>query len=125
MAPYNRIYVACDKGVSLYDWKTHTLKEISGKDIRDQVGRQAAVASAPVVLIIVSDSEAMGNITGQRARDWAHIASGAMTQNIYLAAASMNIGTRYILSMNTDILRKELQLKAGDILLNIMPLGKY
>lgn len=125
MAPYNKIYVACDKGISLYDWKTHSLKAISKKNIRSQSGTQSGVASAPVILIITSDSEAMGNITGERARDWAYIASGAMTQNIYLAAASMNIGTRYILSMNTDVLRKELQLKTDDILLNIMPLGKY
>lgn len=124
MAPYNKIYVLTDKGVSLYDWKTQTLKEISKKDIRSVAGKQPAVASAPVILVIVSDSKAMGDISGQRARDWAHIASGAITQNIYLAAASMDIGTRYIVSLNEDVLRKELQLEENDLPVNLMPLGK-
>lgn len=31
MAPYNKIYIADDKRVSLYDWQTHSLKEISTK----------------------------------------------------------------------------------------------
>ncbi|MDL2284335.1 SagB/ThcOx family dehydrogenase [Oxalobacter sp. OttesenSCG-928-P03] len=124
MAPYNKIYVACDKGVSLYDWKTHSLKSVSTKNIKGMVGKQAAVASAPVILIIVSDSKAMGNVTGERAKTWADIASGAMSQNIYLAAASMDIGTRYIVSMNTDVISKELQLNANDMPINIMPLGK-
>ncbi|NLC23855.1 MAG: SagB/ThcOx family dehydrogenase [Oxalobacter sp.] len=124
MTPYNKIYVICDKGVSLYDWKTHSLKEISKKNIKSMVGKQPAVASAPVILVIVSDSEAMGNVTGERARDWAHIASGAITQNIYLAAASMDIGTRYIVSMNNDAIRKELKLNENDMPINIMPLGK-
>lgn len=88
------------------------------------IGKQAAVASVPVILIIVSDSQAMGNTSHERARDWANIASGAMSQNIYLAAASMDIGTRYIVSMNIDAIRKELQLKANDMPINIMPLGK-
>lgn len=124
MAPYNKIYVACDKGVSLYDWKTNSLKEISGKNIKGIIGKQPAVGSAPLVLIIVSDSEAMGNINQEQARNWANVASGAMTQNIYLAATGMNIGTRYIASMNSDVIHKELKLKAGDIPINLMPLGK-
>ncbi len=124
MAPYDRIYVACEKGVSLYDWKTHSLKEISKKDIRGMVGKQAAVASVPVILIMVSDGEAMGKVDTERARDWAHVASGAISQNIYLAAASMDIGTRYIVSINSDVIRKELMLKENDMPLNIMPLGK-
>lgn len=123
-APYNKIYVASDKGVSLYDWKTHALKEISTKNIKSTVAKQPAVGSAPVILIIVSDDKAMGNVTGQRARDWAHIASGAMSQNIYLAAASMNIGTRYIVNMNNDVISKELKLHENDIPINLMPLGK-
>jgi len=124
MTPYNKIYVVCDKGISLYDWKIHSLKEISKENIKSMTGKQPAVASAPVILVIVSDSKAMGNITGERARNWAHIASGAISQNIYLAAASMNIGTRYIVSINEDVLRKALKLDENDILVNVMPLGK-
>jgi nitroreductase len=125
MEPYGRIYVACDKGVSLYDWKTHSLKEISKKNIKGMVGLQSGVAAAPLVLIFVADGDAMGNVTGERAKAWGYIASGAITQNIYLAAASMNIGARYIISMNTDAIRNELKLKANDTPLNIMPVGKY
>lgn len=124
MAPYNKIYIVSDKGISLYDWQNHALKPISEKDIRSMIGKQAGVATAPVILVITSDSKAIGNITGSRARDWAHIASGAMAQNLYLAAASLNIGARYIVSMNEDIIRKELKLDKDDLPINIMPLGK-
>ena len=124
MAPYNKIHIVSDKGVFLYDWQNHALKTISVKNIKSKIGKQAGVATAPVILVITSDSKAMGNIAGNRARDWAHIASGAIAQNLYLAAASLNIGVRYIVSMNEDVIRQELKLDKDDILINIMPLGK-
>ena len=122
--PYNKIYVACEKGVSLYDWKTHSLKKISSKDIRTLIATQAGAGKAPVIAIIVSDGEALDNVAKERARDWAYIASGAITQNMYLAAASMDIGTRYIVNMHVDVLRKELKLNPSDLPLCLMPLGK-
>ena len=122
--PYNKIYIACQKGVSLYDWKTHSLKKISSNDIRGNIATQAGAGTAPVIAIIVSDCEALANVAKERARDWAYIASGAITQNMYLAAASMDIGTRYIVNMREDTLRKELQLNQSDLLLCLMPLGK-
>ena len=124
MEPYNKIYLACHKGVLLYDWKTHSLKKISSKDIRGLIATQAGVGAAPVIAIIVSDGEALANVAKERARDWAYIASGAITQNMYLAAASMDIGTRYIVNMHDDVIRKELQLKQSDLPLCLMPLGK-
>lgn len=124
MAPYNKIYIVSDKGVSLYDWQNHALKPVSAKNIKNRIGKQAGVAAAPVILVITSDSKAMGNITGSRARDWAHIASGAIAQNLYLTAASLDIGARYIVSMNEDVIRQELKLGKNDIPVNIMPLGK-
>jgi nitroreductase len=124
MSPYNKIYIASEKGVFLYDWKNHSLKQISSKDIRGTVARQPAVGKAPMIAIIVSDGQALTGIAPEFARDWAYIASGAMTQNMYLAAASMDIGTRYIVQMNTDVIRKELQMGPSDLPLCIMPFGK-
>jgi nitroreductase len=55
----------------------------------------------------------------------AYIASGAMTQNAYLAAAALGIGGRYMLTMNTDAVKRALKLGDTDSPLCIMPLGKY
>jgi nitroreductase len=54
----------------------------------------------------------------------AYIASGAMTQNVYLAADALGISGRYIISMKADSLKQALKLKDSDSPLCIMPLGK-
>jgi len=124
-APYVRVYVADADGVSLYDWKTHALKAISNEDIRHLVGRQNVVKNAPTVLILVADKRMLsraGDEHGQMA--WAYLASGAMTQNVYLAAASMNVGARFVITMDTNAVTEKLGLSKEDVPLNLMLLGK-
>jgi nitroreductase len=124
MAPYNDIYIAIDLGVLRYNWKTHAVEQVSSKDIRGSIALQPDVQKAPVVLIWIANGEALSSLDSVQANNFAYIASGAMTQNVYLAAASMGIGARYIVSMKQDVIRKELGLGEKDIPLNIMPLGK-
>lgn len=123
--PYDRIYVADADGVSLYNWKTHSLKTVSNEDVRHLVGRQDVVKAAPTVLILVGDKGMMSRAgTEQGKMAWAYLASGAMTQNIYLAAASMNLGARFVISMNVDAIREKLRLSKDEVPLNLMLLGK-
>ncbi|MDR1310821.1 MAG: SagB/ThcOx family dehydrogenase [Burkholderiaceae bacterium] len=124
MAPYNDIYIAIDLGVLRYNWKTHAVEQVSNKDIRGSIALQPGVQKAPVILIWIANGEALSSLDSTQANNFAYIASGAMTQNVYLAAASMGIGARYIVSIKQDVIRKELGLGEKDIPLNIMPLGK-
>ncbi|MDR1397794.1 MAG: nitroreductase family protein [Desulfarculales bacterium] len=123
--PYCRIYVAGSKGVSLYDWRDHSLRTVSGDDIRARVGAQGFVRNAPIILIIVSDSEILAQFKNDAyIKELAHVLTGAMTQDIYLAAANYGIGARYIHSMNHDEIIEALTLPPGDAPICLMMLGK-
>lgn len=123
--PYCRIYVADDQGVFLYNWKEHSLQAISRNNIKSKIGAQGFVKMAPCILIIVSDTEALAYFKDDKtAWEFAQVLTGAMTQNIYLAAANYNIGARYIHSMRIDEIKAALRLPAGDEPICLMMLGK-
>ncbi len=115
-APYNSIYVLNDSGVYRYHWKLNRLVEIGKKNVKNQVGWQRIVEMAPVVLVFVAD--------GDVKREYADIATGAMTQNVYLAAASMGLEGRFVISLKENALRQALQLEEKAIPLNLMLIGK-
>ena len=125
MEPYARIYVAKADGVFLSDWRTHALKEISKEDVRGRIGRADFVAKAPSVLIFVSDEAALSKEykDDDRVEEFAAVAVGAMTQNVYLASESQGVGARYVYSANRDDIEKILNLPDDDEILCIMPLG--
>jgi nitroreductase len=122
--PYCKVYVASDEGTFLYDWKEHSLKEISKDNIKNTIGNQAFVAKASYVLVFVTDGKALGGLNNARAAEWGYTAIGAMTQNVYLAADSLNIGVRYMVSLSADVARASLKLEESDIPVCIMPIGK-
>lgn len=114
--PYNKIYVLDDSGVYQYDWKQNRLAEISGNNIKTAVSRQSIAGQSAVILVFVSDNNVK--------KEHAYTATGAMTQNIYLAAESMGIEGRFVMSMNEDILRQKLKLTPDEFPLNMMLIGK-
>jgi len=122
--PYAKIYVLGARGSFLYNWKNHTLDTVGRDDLRGAVGRQSFVSRAAYVLVIASDGRALAAFNSPRAGEWGAVLAGAMSQNIYLAAGAMNIGTRYMASMNEDAVRSGLKLAAGDTPICLMPLGK-
>lgn len=115
-APYNTIYVLDNSGVFKYNWKDNRLIEISKQDVREKAGPQPIVGLSPVVLVFVADSGTKPDV--------AYIASGAMTQNIYLAAESLAIEGRYVISIDEAQLRQALKLKPDEKPLNLMLIGK-
>lgn len=115
-APYNTIYVLMDTGVYRYDWQKNLLEEISRQDIRSEAGPQRIVGESSVVLVFVGQ--------GGTKKAYADIAAGAMTQNIYLAAASLGIEGRFVITMNENVLRQELKLETEAYPVNLMLLGK-
>jgi nitroreductase len=126
LPPYCRIYVADSAGVSLYDWKNHQLQSISAQNLKSRLGAQNFVKNAPVILIIVSNhKELIAAFKEEKlAAEFAHALTGAMTQDIYLASAAMNIGARYIHSMQVGEIKAALQLPEGDEPICLMMLGK-
>jgi nitroreductase len=126
MPPYVKIYAVMSDGAFIYDWKAHLLSEVTDKNVLGEITEDDFVKEASCVLIFVSDTGDLGNMSSLNAGNTlAYIASGAMTQNAYLAAAALGIGGRYMLTMNTDAVKRALKLGNTDSPLCIMPLGKY
>ncbi|MDR1579052.1 MAG: nitroreductase family protein [Synergistaceae bacterium] len=124
--PYVRIYAVTPDGAFIYDWKAHSLSEVTNKNVLGEITEDDFVKEAPCVLVFVSDTGDLGNMSSLNAGNaLAYVASGAMTQNAYLAADALGIGGRYMLTMNTDAVKRALKLSNTDSPLCIMPLGKY
>ena len=121
--PYCRVYAAGEQGVFLYDWKDNVLKEIGKGDVRSELGNQGFIANAPYILIFVADGKALEAFDA-RGPEFAQVAVGAMTQNVHLAAEALNIGVRYLASLNADAVRRHLKLTDADTTICIMPVGK-
>ncbi|MDR2779813.1 MAG: nitroreductase family protein [Synergistaceae bacterium] len=123
--PYVKIYAVTPDGAFLYDWKEHSLSEVTGENVLSEITGDGFAQKAPCVLVFVSDTGDLGNMSSFNAGDTlAYIASGAMTQNVYLAADALGISGRYMISMKTDGVRQALKLQSGDNPLCVMPLGK-
>lgn len=74
-------------------------------------------SDASVVLVIVWNQTRMSN------QYFASAEAGCLVQNVYLAAASLNLGTCCVGSINSEGLRNDLQLSNELIPLLVMPLG--
>ncbi|MDR1395567.1 MAG: nitroreductase family protein [Deltaproteobacteria bacterium] len=123
--PYCRIYVASAQGVWIYDWKTHSLKDVSPDNIKNRLGSQAFVRRASHILIFVNEPSILKSFNDpETEKEFAHVLAGAMTQNIYLAAASLKLGARYIHEMERDNIRADLKLAADEYPICLMLLGK-
>ncbi|MDR1508180.1 MAG: nitroreductase family protein [Synergistaceae bacterium] len=125
LPPYVNVYAARRDGVFLYDWGANTLREITKKDIRPDMGLQSFVAGVPCSLIFVADGEALAEFSDEILRtQFADVAAGAMTQNAYLACAAMGLGARYIHSIKENEIRSALGLPDEDRVICIFMLGK-
>jgi hypothetical protein len=125
LPPYVAIYAVKSDGVFLYEPREHVLREISNKNVLASITGDGFVMDSSVVLIFVSDPSELGNMSSlNEGNAIAYAASGAMSQNAYLAADSLGISARYMASMKADAVRSELKLKEEQTPLCIMPFGK-
>ncbi len=115
-APYNTIYVLNNNGIYKYNWKQHTLTEVAKKNIKNEISPQSIVGQSPIVLVFVSKTNLK--------KEYAYTTTGAMTQNIYLAAESMGIECRFAITMKENTVHDALKLKANEYPLNLMLIGK-
>jgi len=87
------VYVALPTGAYLYDAAAHELRLVAAADLRRVTGYQDFVDEAPLDLVYVADQARMGMVpVGQRSA-YAHVAAGAISQNVYLFCASSGLAT--------------------------------
>ena len=87
------VFVAMPTGAYLYDATAHELRLVAAADLRRVTGYQDFVDEAPLDLVYVADHARMGMVpVGQRSA-YAHVAAGAISQNVYLFCASSGLAT--------------------------------
>lgn len=87
------IYVALPSGAYLYDASSHSLELVAGSDLRRVTGYQDFVDDAPLDLVFVADYGRMPMVPADRRECYASVAAGAISQNVYLFAASSGLAT--------------------------------
>lgn len=108
------LYVFLEKGIYLYKAEEHILELIKKGDFRQHAGLQDFVASAPLNFVYVSNLAKAGvetpeGITAESLIP-SHANSGFMAQNVYLTAASKNLGCVIRAWVDADELHKVLNL---------------
>lgn len=87
------VYVALPSGAYLYDAGENALQLVAGSDIRRVTGYQDFVDEAPLDLVYVADHGRMTLIPVASRESFASVAAGAITENVYLFAASSGLAT--------------------------------
>ena len=87
------IYVALPSGAYLYDAHENALQLVAGNDLRRVTGYQDFVDEAPLDLVFVADYSRMAMVPVDRRESYASVAVGAISQNLYLFAASQGLAT--------------------------------
>lgn len=100
-----KVYIALHNGLFLYDEKNHQMVRVLSQDIRENIGTQKMMRSAPVGLIYVSDFSKMKTfLFKDDIRKWFTSTAdvGFISQNVYLYCAAANMSTALLSLVNRD-----------------------
>lgn len=87
------VYVALPSGAYLYDAAANLLQLIVSSDLRSVTGYQDFVDEAPLDLVFVADYSRTKLVPVVMRESYAAAAAGAISQNVYLFAASNGLAT--------------------------------
>jgi nitroreductase len=87
------LYAALPEGAYRYDAAAHALHLAAAADIRRVTGYQDFVDEAPLDLVYVADHRRMALVPVAQRESFASAAAGAISQNVYLFAASNGLAT--------------------------------
>ncbi len=128
------IYVACGNvtglsdGVYHYLPESHALEKVVQRDVRQDLYRSAlhqpSVRNAAAVIIIAADYNRTTQKYGERGIRYAHLEAGHASENIYLQAYTMGIGTVAIGAFDDSSIQSVLGLPQNQTPLYLMPVGK-
>ncbi len=109
-----RVYTLLEKGVFLYNEAAHELVQIIPDDIREHVGTQKMMKSAPLGLVYVADLSRMNSpfLKSDEAKKFsAWVDTGFVSENVYLYCASANMATAVLSLVKRDNLEQLMQLQ--------------
>jgi nitroreductase len=87
------VYVALPSGAYFYDAAANLLRLVASSDLRSITGYQDFVDEAPLDLIFVAEYSRMRLVPVSQRESYASAAAGAISQNVYLFAASSGLST--------------------------------
>lgn len=87
------VYAALPQGAYRYEPGAHRLTLAAGADIRRVTGYQDFVDEAPLDLVFVADHARMALVPVSQREAFAHVAVGAVAQNVYLYCAAAGLAT--------------------------------
>ena len=118
------IYALFPTGAYIYDPAAHALNPVAKGDFRNAAANgQDFAATAPVVLLLVSDLTKFTAQPNEGTKLTGALDVGIVSQNISLACVSLGLGTVPRGTMNQPELRKALQLKETQYLGLNHPVG--
>jgi SagB-type dehydrogenase family enzyme len=116
-----------DSGLYRYEPESHVLQKTKEGDYRDELSQaalnQEAIRDAPAIIIITGIYERTTGKYGGRGRQYVHMEVGSVSQNIYLQAVSLNLGTVFIGAFYDGEVQKVLGLGENEVPFSIMPVG--
>ncbi len=122
-----RVYIALSNGVFIYDENNHRLIRILSKDIREHIGTQKMMRSAPVGLIYVSDYSRLKTFQFRNDNSkWftSTTDTGFISQNVYLYCAAANLSTVVLGLVNRKKLHKIIGLNENEKVVYTQVVGK-
>ena len=117
------IYVALASGLYLYDAKANLLNPILAQDIRGATGRQDYVKSAAVNLVYVADFSKMGKASDEDKILLSAVATGLISENVYLYCAAEGLGTVVRANMDKPALASLMKLRPDQKILLSQSIG--
>jgi SagB-type dehydrogenase family enzyme len=115
-------------GVYKYKPKGHALANVINGDKRAELSAaalgQSCVKKSAAVIVLAAVYERTMKKYGQRGIRYVHIEAGHASQNIYLQAVSLDLGTVEIGAFDDEKVKKTLHMLAIEKPLSIMPVGK-
>jgi SagB-type dehydrogenase family enzyme len=115
-------------GIYKYSPSEHHLTMVSAgvkqKSLSNAALQQAAVEDAAAVIVIAGVYERTMVKYGDRGRQYVHIEVGCATQNVYLQAETLELGTVFIGAFHEQEVKRVMGMEDGEVPLGIMPVGR-
>ena len=116
--PYVSVYVLLKSGGYLYNWEKNALmQQTAEKKLTSRAVTQDFAKSAPCILVFVSKGT-------MNVDQYNYVATGAMSQNVYLAAEALGLKTRFLASFNKVNIEAALMLGPIMKITGVMAVGR-
>jgi SagB-type dehydrogenase family enzyme len=120
---YLHVYVARPDGFFEYVPASHSLRLISGKDIRSTLSTQPPVKAAPIVFIIAGEYDRAVKEVPSRGIRLVDLEAGHATENVLLQATSLKLAAIPVGGIDTKQTGEAASLPAGITPIYLVPVG--